>query len=44
MVQDLNSSCGTYVDGRRLAAYETVPIHSGSNLFLGSRQVRITVL
>lgn len=42
-VQDLNSSNGTYVDGRRLAPNEVVNIHRGSELCLGSRDVRITV-
>lgn len=44
VVQDLNSSCGTFVDGRKLAPYETVAIRSGSNLFVGSKNVWITVL
>lgn len=44
MVQDLGSTYGTYVDGRKLAPQESAPIRPGSNLFLGSRQVWITVL
>lgn len=44
MVQDLNSSYGTYVDGKRLAPFEAVPIHQGSSLYLGSKKVWITVL
>ena len=43
MVQDLGSSYGTYADGRRLAPQEAVPIHPGSNLYLGSKQVWIEV-
>lgn len=42
-VQDLNSSNGTYVDGRRLAPQETALIHSGSELCIGSPRVRIIV-
>lgn len=44
MVEDLGSSYGTYVDGKRLAPHETAPICPGSNLYLGSRQAWITVL
>ena len=43
MVQDLGSSYGTYVDGRRLAPQEAAPIRPGSNLYLGSKQVWIEV-
>ena len=42
-VQDLNSSEGTYVDGRKLAPHETARLHRGSELLIGSKWVRITV-
>lgn len=43
-VQDLNSSCGTYVAGRKLMPNESCPIRSGDNIYLGSKQVWLTVL
>lgn len=44
MLQDLGSTYGTYVDGRRLAAQECAPIHPGSEIYLGSKKVWISVL
>lgn len=43
-VQDLNSTYGTYVDGRKLAPYELCPLSAGKNIHLGSKQVWLTVL
>ena len=43
MVQDMGSTYGTYVDGKKLTPFESVPIHSGSSIYLGSKQVWITV-
>lgn len=43
-VQDLNSTYGTYVDGRKLAPYELCPLSPGKNIHLGSKQVWLTVL
>lgn len=43
MVQDMGSTYGTYVDGKKLTPFESVPVRSGSNIYLGSRQVWITV-
>lgn len=43
-VQDLNSSWGTYVGGRKLMPNESCRIQSGDNIFLGSKQVWLTVL
>ncbi len=44
MLQDLGSTYGTYVDGRRLGAQECAPIHPGSEIYLGSKKVWISVL
>jgi len=43
-IQDLGSSYGTYVGGRKLAPYELYPLHSGENIYLGSKQVWLTVM
>lgn len=43
-IQDLNSSYGTYVDGRKLAPYELCPLAPGKTIHLGSKQVWLTVL
>ena len=43
-VQDLNSSCGTYAAGRKLSSNESCRIQSGDNIYLGSKQVWLTVL
>ena len=43
-VQDLESTYGTYAGGRKLAAFEMYPLASGENIYLGSKQVWITVL
>lgn len=43
-VQDLNSTCGTYVAGRKLMPNESFPVRSGDNIYLGSQQVWLTVL
>ncbi len=42
-VQDLKSSCGTYIRGRRLNPYEYFPVRSGDVIYLGSKQVWLTV-
>lgn len=43
-VEDSHSTYGTYVNGRKLSANEKCPLHSGDNLYLGSKQVWLTVL
>lgn len=43
-VQDMNSTCGTYIGSRKLAAYEMYPIHSGDRIFLGSKKVNLMVV
>lgn len=43
-VEDSHSTYGTYVNGRKLSANEKCPLHSGDNLYLGSKQVWLTVV
>lgn len=43
-IQDLDSRYGTYAGGRKLAPYELYPLHSGENIYLGSKQVWLTIL
>lgn len=43
-VQDLDSTYGTFVGGRKLASYEMYPLASGENIYLGSKQVWLTVI
>ena len=42
-IQDLNSTYGTYVCGKKLAAFAACPLNPGDDIYLGSRQVWLTV-
>lgn len=42
-IQDLNSAYGTYLNGKRLTAFEVYPICPGNQLHLGSKQVWLTI-
>lgn len=42
-VEDLGSSNGTYLNGRRLTPYVPCPLHNGDELQLGQVQLRIDV-
>lgn len=44
VIQDLGSRYGTYVNGRKLAAYEQYPLRGGENIHLGSNQVWLSVM
>lgn len=43
-VQDLSSRYGTYVGGKKIAPYELYPLRSGEKIYLGSKQVWLTVM
>lgn len=43
-VQDLDSTYGTYAGGRKLAPYESCQIRSGDRIYLGSKQVCLSVM
>ena len=42
-IQDLNATYGTYVRGKRLAAFAVCELHPGDDIHLGSKQVWLTV-
>lgn len=42
-IQDLNSTYGTYVQGKRLMALAVCEVQPGTEIYLGSRQVWLTI-
>ncbi len=43
-LQDLDSSCGTYMDGIKLIPNQMYPLRRGANIYLGSKQIWLTVV